>query len=459
MAENLEEVIATAGDVKIDVAKIHNVREGNVLDIRNFIGEINLYEDLFSPTLMGNIVLSDSKNLITAFPILGSELLTLKLRTTQFDEEKEEAIIYKTFQIYSIENRQLSTDREQSYILSFMSTEGYLDQSVSLSKTFRGKTDELLVEIFEDNLSTDRVIDAPGNKTPIFVLDAPHQSKVTFTACFWSPMRTFNYISKLAKGAINESTDFLFFETNKAFYFTTVETLIAEQLANGLFDEYFLEQPGLTYKRRQNGYTYTGTELPTVFTVIEDITIPKTMDLIESQDSGFYSSAARAFNFTTGQHYETVWDAKKNMPSFKMTGPGLPIPSGVVTNPYANQMFIPLNSYLYDDFEYKEEHISQVLFRKTYLSSLNQYKFRMEIPGRTDIEVGRLIWVNFPNTVEKTDADIGEDNIAFDKLLSGPYLITAIRHKFDNKRHTIIAEIVRNGLQESLGADQDEGVI
>jgi hypothetical protein len=437
----LEDELSTEpGDVKLETATLTN-QFGDTIDIENFIAEVNIYEDLWSPVMHGELVISDSANIVTDFPILGNEILEIAYRTKVFEKAAAGMIKHK-FQCYALESRTFSNDREQGFKLCFMSIEGYKDQIITLSETFRGYTHDLAEKLFGK-------IQEEGS---LIVTDKPHQFEVTFTPCFWTPLRSLNYLCKLSRGANNAGTDFIFFESNKSFYFTTIETIIKEQVQGSLFEHYVVEQPGTKIQRRANGYGYRGAKLPDGFTVVEDIQIPSTMDIIATQDSGFYSSAGRAFNFTTGEHFESFWDAKKYFKDYVKTNDGVPIPKKVNSNPYANQTFIPLNSYLFDDFEYNEEFIGQTMWRKSYFASLQQYKFRIEIPGRTDIQVGDCIYLDFPTIGEKY-----QDNSkpVFDKLLSGVYVLSALHHKFDASRHTIFAEVIRNGLEYSLGGQED----
>ena len=96
------------------------------------------------------------------------------------------------------------------------------------------------------------------------------------------------------------------------------------------------------------------------------------------------------------------------------------------------------------------------LFRQVYFSSFNDNTFEIDLPGRTDIEVGKLIKLAYPNAGDKP-MDATYDDIV-DPLLTGPYLITAIKHKFDSVRHTMKVEIVKNGLAASLGEIDDKVV-
>jgi hypothetical protein len=433
----MAELIYKPGEVRIENLAITNAKTGDTLDLTNFAAEINIYEDIFSPVIFGNIIISDAVNAINTFPILGTEVINLRLRTPQLG-----TAIEGDFQLYAIEDRQLLTDREQSYRLAFISREGYRDQVTNISKTFRGKTHEIAAEIFSEYVQLDK---------DLIIGDTPHQSKITYTSNFWTAFRNFNFLSKRSKGADLGANDFLFFETNSSFWWASTEWLIDEQLKNGLFEEYIYEPPGVELPRRVSGYNFVGAVLPPEFTQVEDIKIPKTMDLLEQQDSGFYSNGVRAFNFTTGEHFEKNFNAIEEWEKYVRTDKGSIIPALVEKMPYSNVQFIPLNSWVHNDYEFDDEYLENPSQRQTYSNSFKQFKFQMEVPGRTDIEVGKLIVVMFPNVKSKTIDDPQTMDMAFDELLTGPYLVTAINHKIDNAKHYMILEIVKNGLTKSIG--------
>jgi hypothetical protein len=66
--------------------------------------------------------------------------------------------------------------------------------------------------------------------------------------------------------------------------------------------------------------------------------------------------------------------------------------------------------------------------RQSNLLELNNLKLKIVVPGRTDVEVGSLIDIVFPDVSPVDEKDItGHSDI----LYSGKYLITAIRHKIN----------------------------
>ena len=93
---NIEEQILSPGNVKINRLYMVSLNRGRYIDLRDYLAELNIYENLFSPGISGTITLSDSRNLIKDLPILGEELLLVDFKTPTFDDNLS---IYKTFRI------------------------------------------------------------------------------------------------------------------------------------------------------------------------------------------------------------------------------------------------------------------------------------------------------------------------------------------------------------------------
>ena len=68
------------------------------------------------------------------------------------------------------------------------------------------------------------------------------------------------------------------------------------------------------------------------------------------------------------------------------------------------------------------------------------------MPGRTDIDLGMLVYLNFPNTSEK-GSDPRPDEL-FDERISGIYSITGIRHHISTaaNSHNMKLEVVRDSV-------------
>ena len=61
-----------AGEFLITQCKLLTT-SGNEYDIRNLVQNINIYEDIFSHTVSGDILLKDTINLVMNGPIIGQD--------------------------------------------------------------------------------------------------------------------------------------------------------------------------------------------------------------------------------------------------------------------------------------------------------------------------------------------------------------------------------------------------
>lgn len=454
-----EEIITGAGQVEFDDVLIVN-SDDKVIDLKTYMVEFVLYEDIFAPCMTAKMLIADGTDLISNFPIRGNELVVIKFRTPTF-EDTSYNVIEKQFRVYSIEDRINNKDTQSMYVLQLISIEGYLDNIITISGSYSGTTNEVASQIYTDYIGTERRYDKSGSQTVCEISDTPHASKIKYTSNYWSPFKNMAFISKRVRGSRLLGSDYLFFEGNKKFYFSSIEAMIDKSKSIGLLDEYVFEQVEGTFPRRADGLKYFGNILPEAYTKIENMTMPRTVDLIEGAQSGYFANAVRGYDLTTKKLTEAVFDYKKEAKTFTRTSEGVPITNDVGANPYMHVQFYAYNTSLYNDYgttdnnELPEGHPAQYMtdriqFRKAYLSGLDHMKFQITIPGRTDIELGQLINIKYISPRSKTDQD--DEGTVLDPYLSGPYIITALKHNFKYDKHTILAEVVKNGLNMDLDA-------
>ena len=123
MAE-MQTGLKKAGDIQFEELKLIS-STNDVVDLSEFLVELNIFEDIFSNYLYGNIVITDSRNLIDKFNIHGEEFLNVKFRTPSFPDS---AIIQKTFRVFKLSDREIVRDKNtQNFILHFISVEMFYD--------------------------------------------------------------------------------------------------------------------------------------------------------------------------------------------------------------------------------------------------------------------------------------------------------------------------------------------
>ena len=454
MADIDTENLGNPGDVSIDELFL-TLHDGTDIDILNFMVQFDLYEDIWNTHMHGSIVIADGQNLIEKAPIMGGEGVTFKIRNKTFEDEPFN-VIDKTMQVYAIEQRQLNNDREQFYSLKFISIEAIQDQTISISKRFKGNSADIVAEIYEDYIVEYRRPGEAKVKSDLIIGDTPHTTTLNYLSNFWTPAQNLVYIAKYAKGSTKTGADFIYYESNKNFYFTSLQQLIGSQ-KDQLFDEYIYAPPGLDVPHREGGGDYIGIKLPKNFVSIEAIEIPRTIDILDGNQTGYYSQTVRAYDLYAKEKILQYIDVRDDFEAFEHTDPGIPVPSGIQRNPYAMTTIKVLNSFnnavapqgIGPRGNNNENIVAASLYRDNYFNSFKDYTFEIDVPGRTDIEVGRMIKMIYPAATTHLEDSTYEDLV--DETLSGNYLITAIRHKIDTVGYTMKMEIVKNGLAKSLG--------
>jgi hypothetical protein len=457
MQANIDDNLVSGGVVIEELIIIN--QNGRSQSLANFFVEINIYEDVFSSCMTGKILIRDGLGLIHRLPIVGNERVVVKFRTPSF-EDSPIHVIEKTFQVYGISGREMESDKEAVYSLDLISIEGYVDMQTTLAKSYEGNTDQVAATIFADYISTDRRIDVPGKKSEMIISDTPHVSRIQYTSNYWSPFKNMNFICQGTRGNKFFGSDYMFFESNKSFMFSSMEALIDTSNTQGLLDEYVYEMVPDIYTRKSDGKNYYGVDLPKEMTRISEISTPTTLDSIAGTGVGYYANAIRGFDFTTKKIIDSTFSMGANNDKFIKTGPETPIPRGLSDNPYTHTQFVSFNTSLYENYGITnkqdlpsghpaEYYTDRIHFRKSYLYSLNQAKITMQIPGRTDIAVGQCISILYPAVGTKTTDDTADDML--DPYLSGVYLITALRHVIRADSHQIFAEVIRNGFETPAG--------
>jgi hypothetical protein len=85
--------------------------------------------------------------------------------------------------------------------------------------------------------------------------------------------------------------------------------------------------------------------------------------------------------------------------------------------------------------------------RVTELASMNAFNIQIEVPGRLDMIVGHVVDVFlYAGQIPNDGSSRNDFNEMIDKVYSGRYLITGIRHTLDKKRHTMNLSLSKDSL-------------
>lgn len=490
----------SAGEVVLDdVVLIANIIGSSSagtteIDLVRSFAEINLFEDIFSNSLYGNILISDSNNLLDQLSIQGLEGIRIRFRTPGLSDKQT---IYKTFGIYAISDQQvIMNDRLQSYRLHFASLEFLndamsrpLNRSMPTSADGIGESgDEIVSFVFSkyvtkasgNHIGRNIGLDENGN----MIKDEPSKlimgfpaydfseystgkyenvledetgsfkgsCKMRFIVPNWSPLKTISHATnKSIPSNKNHAGTFLFYESNKAFHYVSIDELIEHgKKDGGQIFKYKYDPANLSTDPGAQGYTRN---VVREYSRVLNFDVQKNFNLLDNQNMGFFGAQIRSIDMVLKRYREHNYSAEDDYDNHSHTSdkvigmfPHAPTKlfgdEKAKIDPRANVLYRYREPYFLFDKDTETPLVTQPNWtpqRMARMSSLSNYSLQISVHGRTDIKVGDTIYFEFPglNSVDKTD-----------KYFNGFFLVTAIRHVVTPLKHMMTLEIVKEGLQQ-----------
>ena len=140
-----------AGEFLVEECKIVSTT-GKIYDINPIVEEINVFENIYTSAISGDIVIKDTTNIVQNFPIIGEEKLILKIQTPQEKPEPETTIDYtrSPLIIYKINSQQQEGETSQILSLQFGSMEGFRNTTCKISQSYSGQPNEIVEKILRD---------------------------------------------------------------------------------------------------------------------------------------------------------------------------------------------------------------------------------------------------------------------------------------------------------------------
>lgn len=453
-----------AGDVFIEEIVLID-RSGSEVNIQAMMIELNIFEDIFSNCIYGNIVISDGQGLIEKLPIIGDEYLRIRCGTPGFEEQD---LFYRTFRVYSVGDRQVvNSDRLQQYTLHFCSPEMIVDTLSPFSTTMEGRIDQVVANIFKDALQLPRnlygavdgnPVKESENQTGLLIL-GPTSNSIKFTSPMWTPMECINWLGSKSLPDKGRGANFLLFETNKQFVFGSIEQLIETQLnANVIMEHYIYSPANVNVDDRDNTFLYVRPSLDRAYRIVESFNIENNFNVLENLQNGYFANKLFKFDvikkdYTTHDFdYVAQFEDFKHIETIEGRTGGSFFPRDTLRNPDTRMRVYPSHPGLYTGAKDNASDIIEKTAqnRLSLLSDLNNYKITVSVNGRSDMEVGCIVRFDFPSITPKDESTMEGDGT--DKYLSGLYLVTAIRHKITPIKHMMIMELVKDSVKTSLEA-------
>ena len=441
--------IQYAGEYELEEIKLFS-SSGNIIPLNGLVMSLTIFENIFTPTMSGQIVLLDTNSIVLNLPIIGQEYLSFKIKTASLGNERTDIIDYteNVFSIYKIDKR-LMGDGAEAIVLHFASPEMMRNSRTRVSKSYTNSIDKIVIDV----LQNERYI---NSKKDLFIEVTVGVRKLIAPSSL-----PFTFIQKLASEAIftknKGSPYFMFFENKDGIHFRSLDSLYSQPVSA----EY---NTGKFFHQENSG------------TVVKDILeeysrpighqIVQANDMLSNVRGGLLGS-----NLITHDIYKKNYNTKsfryfKNFPDHGRLSDN-PIYNTNVIDEFGNTVdnFTNANIHLHPTSKVEESDAQHYTDTTTAPYSPNriensllhrQAKFLelkkglslvVEVHGMTNMAIGQTI--NFEMLV------VGETHgkSKADPYYSGKYLITQLRHQFSEvpqRYHTIAMTIVKDGYTEEL---------
>jgi len=397
-------------DASIDLLNFRSA-SGDNIDLKRIMEEISYFEDIYSFSTSGYVVVRDSLGLIEKLQITGKEYIDIV-----FGKQRNGANnIKKSFRVYKIGDRKNNANlNSEVYKIFFCSEELVLSEQIKVSKSYTGtKISDMIRDILIDKL-----------KTPNPVSIEETTGLYDFVIPLLKPFEAISWLSIYARPTKTNliGADMLLFENRNGYNFKSIASMMQEEVYT-------------TYKYQQNNLS-TQTLNDKINSVLK-FEIVKTFDALNDTSSGMFANRTIVVDPLTRTYSISDFDYNKYKQDIKpVNGQGI-LPSstnrlGVSPNQsYEGSLKVLWGTTKANTSSYIDEKpgsVAKDIFAETYvkyrtaqLALANHTVVKLVIPGDPGLAVGRTI--NF-DLLSLT----GGQNKDKDKFYSGKYLVTAVRH-------------------------------
>ncbi len=429
------DAIQYAGQVIIDTIKLYTSDRKTSLDISFLFTEIDIFEDIFSPSLFGSILLVEGFDLSSSFPILGEEILELEFHTPTFTTS-----IKKLFAVTAITDKTLNDNKKQVYLLNFVSIEAIVDLNTKVYRAYSGTPSSSASQVFSSYFPT----------STLYVEDSANSLKIVAPKV--SP---FTLINMFASKAIDKSNfgapTFLFYEDNQAHNFVSLTSLYKQgplttlKWAQGLLREKPVEgEPN----RDKTPDGRSVRDINEDYMNAKSIEITTLLNTIDRTMSGAFGHQVIAVDPMRKSYSKLTYSYTDDFNSVTHLNPYPTNSTNLVHSDLALTETCTLSPAAHDQFQ--QDRDGYILTKRPSLLAQTEFiKLNLVIHGRTDMKVGQVI--NFEmGKFQTSDESDQSKSSKLDPYYSGNYLITAIQHRLTLTRHEAIIQLVKESFNSQI---------
>lgn len=403
--------------------------------------ELNIYEDLSSNVMTGDLTLGDSFNLLSNTPFKEGSIIEIEAKNMSGDNKHPEAGTFKhKFEVIKIINRKTVKQGVQVYSLIFASGGWSSNCKTRVSRSFKQKKySEIAQEIFDKDFKQAEGISGSLKSKSLTAEKSDGMFNIVIPN--WKPLTIFNWLASRSKKS--KACNYLFWEDSESFHFESVDKLMKEgpvakyyhqtmntSLSSGPYESGYYNVEEIKFRDTGDVIFYGmggvfGNHLMEI-----DVTKKILIDYSDEGKSGGHIEQEKGFD------YDSSFGAIKHA-----DGSGSPLIDSASGFKEARRTLLAKHTYAHNDMEdYKQdEWFTERISQRGSLDYFSVYIWAM---GSFKRKVGEKIEFMYAS-VEPSQSTSKKD-----KKVSGNYLIKAIRRKFNQTQYVMAMDIIKDN---SLG--------
>lgn len=382
-----------------------DTRHGEAYDIKNALIEMNIYTSLFEQTMSANLILIDAVNMVSTYPLVGGEKVSITFKTKGFKK-----YITLSFRVAEIGER-VQQAKLSSFTLQLVSESRYQDQQKRFSRGFELSYGEI-IQACHDYYT----------KTPIVDLDSTN-GVVTFASPNWSPLSIIEWCC--SRSVDDLGSPVMYWEDLDGFRLKSITKLVQREVVR----KYYYQGQGTTdesEKLLNNATTFQ--YLPS-------------RDIQTNRYKGVYNHIENMYNPNLKQFviskrdYAESFDQSQHLENYPIhNDPQADMDSQC----YVWQLFRDDNSHM---FKYN---------RALVANTLSTVRLNLLLPGNYKTRIGDVVEFNPPSPQPSPDGSPKEE-----QYIKGKFMITAACHTIKPASYDMTLELTKDSYSRELKAVKD----
>jgi len=386
------------------------------VNLVNLVVSISIYESIFTPGIMADVIVNESQGLATALPLVGGEKIIIEFQTPTLKAAKYELMVSQMSDAAVSQGH-----RSKAYAIKACSEEVAMHKITFIQKAYNTNISGMVKDILTTFLKTKKKLD---------IQETNGVQKILIPNL--KPYSAIDFLRRRSNATQDKSSGYVFFENQQGIHFKTIERLFSE---GSVGDRVFTKNPTINTDIK-----------PSRFRNIIGFNQPQQHDHIIGLGNGSLNNQIKTFDFRTLKYEKK--DTKVVQTTFKSAdGQFKQMVASEFQSKYGStpgtHSFIPVDTFL------PKTHIPEgTSDQKGFASLVSQGGIHIHVNGDSTLTAGQLFEAQLMDTKGTTD------NPEQNRLIAGKYMITAIRHIIGpvgmSPRFTTAIEGVKGGYKTNV---------